>query len=41
MPLFLPNFQKHKGAEREIVAPLVTSFIGLTYEGISSYLNAK
>ena len=37
----LPNFPKDRKDKRSIIASLVTSFIGLAYEGISSYLHNK
>ena len=39
--LILQNYQKQKRVERGIVTSLVTSFIGLAYEGISCYLHNK
>ena len=39
--LTLPNFPKDKKKQRNIIALVVTSFIGLAYEGISSYLHNK
>ena len=39
--LVLPNFPKDRKEKRSIIASLVTSFIGLAYEGISSYLHNK
>ena len=39
--LKLPNFPKDIKHKRSIIALLVTSFIGLVYEGISSYLHNK
>ena len=41
IPLILPNFQKKKKERRGIITSLVTGFIGLAYEGISSYLHNK
>ena len=35
----LPNFPKARKERRGIIALLVTGFIGLAYEGISSYLH--
>ena len=39
--LILPNFPKDRKEKRSIIASLVTGFIGLAYEGISSYLHNK
>ena len=39
MSLILPNFPKARKEKRSIVASLITGFIGLAYEGISSYLH--
>ena len=39
--LILPNFPKDRKEKRSIIASLVTGFIGLVYEGISSYLHNK
>ena len=39
--LILPNFSKNKKEKRGKIALLVTSFIGLACEGISSYLHNK
>ena len=39
--LILPNFPKAQEEKRSIIALLVTCFIGLAYEGISSYLHNK
>ena len=39
--LILPNFPKDKKEKRNTIASLVTSFIGLVYEGISNYLHNK
>ena len=41
MSLILPNFLKARAEKRSIIASLITGFIGLTYEGISSYLHNK
>ena len=41
IPMILPNLNKHKRIERGIVTALVTSFIWLAYERISSYLHVK
>ena len=41
IPLILPHFQKNKKEKRGIIASLVTGFIALEYEGISSYLHNK
>ena len=37
--LILPNFPKARVEKRSITAALITGFIGLAYEGISSYLH--
>ena len=37
----LPNFPKNKKEKRGIITSVGTGFIGLTYEGISSYLHNK
>ena len=39
--LILPNFPKDRKEKRSIIASLVPSFIGLAYEGVSSYLHYK
>ena len=39
--LILPKFPKDRKEKRGIISSLVTSFIGLTYEGISDYLHNK
>ena len=39
--LILPNFSKDRKEKRGIITSLVTGFIGLAYEGISSYLHNK
>ena len=41
MSLILPNFAKDRKEKRSIIALLVTRFISLAYEGISSYLKSK
>ena len=41
IPLILPTFKKNKREKRGIITTLVTGFIGLVYEGISSYLHNK
>ena len=41
IPLILPNFPKNRKEERGVMASLVTGFIRLAYEGISSYLQIK
>ena len=41
IPLILPNFPKNRREKRSLIASLVTFFIGLVYEGISSYLHNK
>ena len=37
----LSNFPKLREGKRSIIASLITGFIGLVYEGISSYLHNK
>ena len=39
--LILPNFPKARVEKRSIIASLVTGFIGLVYEGLSSYLHNR
>ena len=39
--LILPYFPKDREEKRSIVALLITGFIGLVYQGISSYLHDK
>ena len=39
--LILPTFPKQRKEKRDTSTPLVTSFIGSVYEGISSYLHNK
>ena len=39
--LILPNLEKHIRVEKGIATSLITSFLGLTYEGISNYLHKK
>ena len=39
--LILPMFPKERKETRSIITSLVTSFIGLAYEGISSYLHNR
>ena len=39
--LILPTFPKERKVRRGIITSLVTGFIGLAYEGISSYLHPK
>ena len=39
IPLILLAFKKYKKKKRGIITVLVTGFIWLTYEGISSYLH--
>ena len=41
IPLILPKFQKNKKEKRGIITLLVTDFIGLAFEEISSYLHNK
>ena len=37
--LMLPSYSKGRKEKRDIITLLITSFIGLMYEGISSYLH--
>ena len=39
--LILPTFPKYRKEKRSTISPLVTSFISLAYEGISSYLHNR
>ena len=39
--LLMPNFPKDRKEKRNIIVLLITSFIVLAYEGISSYLHYK
>ena len=39
--LILPMFPKERKEKRSIITPLVTSFVGLADEGISSYLHNR
>ena len=39
--LVLPSFPKDRKEKRSIIASLVSSFISLAYEGVSSYLHNK
>ena len=39
--LILGNFPKAREEKRSIIASLITSFIGIAYEGISSYLHKR
>ena len=39
--LILPNFPKTRKEKRGIITSLITGFIGLTYEDISSYLHNR
>ena len=39
--MILQNFPKDRKEKRSIISSLVTSFIGLAYEDISSYLHNK
>ena len=41
IPLILLNFPKNRKEKRGIITSLVTSFIGLAYKDISSYLHNK
>ena len=39
--LMLPTFNKHERQKREIITSIITGFIGLAYEGISSFLHHR
>ena len=39
--LMLPTFNKHEKQKRGIITSLITGFIGLAYEGISSFLHHR
>ena len=39
--LILPRFPKDRKDKRSLIVSLVTSYIGLTYESMSSYLHNK
>ena len=39
--LMLPTFNKHERQKRGIITSLITGFIGLAYEGISSFLHYR
>ena len=39
--LMLPTFNKHERQKRGIITSLITGFIGLAYEGISSFLHHR
>ena len=39
--LMPPNFPKNRKEKRNIITLLVTGFVGLMYEGISSYFHNK
>ena len=41
MALILPTFSKQERQKRGIVISLITGFIGLAFEGISSFLHYK
>ena len=41
IPLILPNLQKNRNEKRGMITSLVTGFIRLAYNGISSYLHTK
>ena len=41
IPLIHPTFKKNKREKRGIITTLVTGFIGLAFEGISSYLHKQ
>ena len=41
LSFILPSFPKDRKEKRSIIASLITSFISLAYEGISSYLHNK
>ena len=39
--LMLPTFNKNERQKRGIITSLITGFIGLAYEGISSFLHHR
>ena len=39
--LMLPTFNKHERQKRGIITSLITGFIGVAYEGISSFLHHR
>ena len=39
--LMLPTFNKNERQKRGIITSLITGFIGLAYEGISSFLHYR
>ena len=39
--LMLPTFNKNERQKREIITSLITGFIGLAYEGISTFLHHR
>ena len=41
LALILPTFTKQDRQKRGIITSLITGFIGLAYEGISSFLHHK
>ena len=41
LALILPTFPKQERQKRGIITSLITGFIGLAYEGISSFLHYK
>ena len=41
MALILPKFSKQERQKRGIITSLITGFISLAYEGISSFLHYK
>ena len=41
LALILPTFSKQERQKRGIITSLITGFIGLAYEGISSFLHYK
>ena len=41
LALILPTFSKEERQKRDIITSLVTGFISLAYEGISSFLHYK
>ena len=41
MPLILPTISEQERQKRGIITSLITGFIGLAYEGISSFLPYK
>ena len=41
IPLMLPTFNKNERQKKGIITSLIPGFIGLAYEGISSFLHHK